>query len=95
MKYDRNEYHAFRLPSEQAFLLGSYNYNDIFGERKGIEHSPHIQAQINLDNNLLWLWLLLTMLAFGAEMKNHDEFLALRDNLLNHDMGKFKYDDFK
>ena len=29
--YDKNEFHAFRLPSEQAFLLGSYDQEDLFG----------------------------------------------------------------
>ena len=45
LSYDRNEYHFFRLPSEQGFLLGSWEYKDIFGKRKGIEHSPHIKSQ--------------------------------------------------
>ena len=93
--YDKNEYHSFRLPSEQHFLLGSYDQEDLFGKRKGIDHSPHIRAQLNLDSNLVWFWFLMTMVALGTEMKYHDEFLALRDNLVKHDMGKFEYNDFK
>lgn len=42
--YDKNDYHAFRLPSEQAFLLGPFDTEDIFGQRKGINHSPHIRS---------------------------------------------------
>ena len=42
--YDRNEFHMFRLPSEKSFLLGTYDYNDLFGERNGINHSPHIRS---------------------------------------------------
>ena len=95
LTYDKNEFHSFRLPSENHFLLGAFDQEDLFGKRKGIDHSPHIRAQLNLDSNLVFLYFLLTMLAFGLEMKYHDEFVALRDNLVNNDMGKFKYDDFK
>jgi hypothetical protein len=28
-------------------------------------------------------------------VKPHDEFMALRSNFENHDMGKFRYEDFK
>jgi hypothetical protein len=29
--YDKNEYHMFMLPSEKAFLLGSFDHEDVFG----------------------------------------------------------------
>ena len=29
--YDKNEYHAFRLPSENNFLLSSFDNEDLFG----------------------------------------------------------------
>ena len=29
--FDKNDFHMFRLPSEKNFLLGSYDYNDLFG----------------------------------------------------------------
>ena len=93
--YDKAEYYSFRLPSENHFLLSSFDHEDLFGKRKGIDYSPHIRAQINLDSNLVWLYFLFTMIALGTEMKYHDEFLALRHNFVNHDMGKFSYDDFK
>ena len=95
LQYDRNEYHTFRLPSENHFLLSSFDQEDLFGKRKGINHSPHIRAQLNLDSNLVFLYFLLTFVALGLEMKYHDEFVSLRDNYVNSDMGKFSYDDFK
>ena len=95
LKYDKNEFHSFRLPSENHFLLGAFDHEDLFGKRKGIEHSPHIRAQLNLDSNLVYFYLLLTVIAFGMELKYHDEFVALRQNWVSSDMGKFKYDDFK
>jgi hypothetical protein len=85
----------FRLPSENHFLLGSFDQDDLFGKRKGIEHSPHIRAQLDLDTNLLWAGLAFTLLAFGLEFKYHDEFLALRENMVNSNKGRFEYDDFK
>ena len=36
LSYDKNEYHMFRLPSEDGFLLGSMDRDEIFGKRKGI-----------------------------------------------------------
>ena len=33
----------FRLPSEKSFLMGGMDYNEVFGERKNIDHSPHIK----------------------------------------------------
>jgi hypothetical protein len=95
LKYDKNEFYSFRLPSENHFLLGSFEHEDLFGKRTGIEHSPHIRAQLNLDSNLVYFYFLLTFLALGLELKYHDEFVALRQNWVNSDMGKFKYDDFK
>lgn len=74
LTYDKNEFHAFRLPSEQAFLLGSFDTEDLFGKRKGIEHSPHIKSQMNLDSNLLWFYFAFMIVALGTEIKYHDEF---------------------
>ena len=93
--YDKAEYYSFRLPSEQHFLLSPFDQEDLFGKRKGIDHSPHIRAQLNLDSNLVFAYFLLTVLALACELKDMDEYQALRDNLLNHDMGRFAYDDFK
>ena len=42
----------FRLPSEKAFLFASFDYEALFGQRKGMAHSPHIRAQMNLDSNI-------------------------------------------
>ncbi|CDW89225.1 UNKNOWN [Stylonychia lemnae] len=95
LKYDKNDYHAFRLPSEQAFLLGGFDTEDLFGKRKGINHSPHIRSQLDLDSNLVWAYFLFCVLALGLEYKYHDEFVVLRQNFLNHDMGRFTEEDFK
>lgn len=95
LAYDKNEFYSFRLPSEHHFLLGSMDTEDIFGKRKGIEHSPHIRSQLDLDSNMLWLWFFVTFVALALEMKYHDEFVALRHNFTNSDKGKFEYDDFK
>jgi len=95
LKYDKNEYYSFRLPSENHFLLGSFDHEDIFGKRKGIDHSPHIRAQLNLDSNMVYFYFIMTMVALGLEMKYHDEFKALRENYVKSDMGKFTVEDFK
>ena len=31
LRYDKNDFHMFRLPSEKNFLLSSFDYEDLFG----------------------------------------------------------------
>ena len=95
LRYDKNEYWSFRLPSEHHFLLSPFDKEDIFGKRKGIEHSPHIRAQLELDNNILLAWAILMLVALYCELPYHDEFTALRENMDKNDYGKFTIDDFK
>ncbi len=85
----------FRLPSEDGFLLGTMDRAELFGTRKGINHSPHIKAQIDLDNNLIWILAVATLLLAAYETKNHGEFRTLRENFRNGEMAKFKESDFK
>ena len=95
LNYDANEYHMFRLPSEEQFLLGAFDKDELFGKRKGITHSPHIQAQTDLDTNLVWAIGAVTLLMMSAELKHHSNLKALRENFRNGDMGKFEEADFK
>ena len=92
--YDKNDFHMFRLPSEKAFLLGSFDSHDIFGARKGIQHSPHIRAQMNLDTNLVWAFMIVSTVAMIIENKRTHKFVTLRENMLHSDKGWFKVEDF-
>ena len=85
----------FRLPSEDGYLLGAIDRDEIFGKRKGTTHSPHIQAQTDLDSNLLWLFAGVTLLMVAGEVKNHSEFRTLRENFRDGDMAKLTVEDFK
>jgi hypothetical protein len=69
LAYDKNEYYTFRMPSEKDFLLGGFESQDLFGAKKGIQQSPHIKAQSDLDNNMLWMFGGLTILALFGEFK--------------------------
>jgi len=89
LSYDKNEFHMFRLPSEDTFLLGGMDRDEMFGKRKGISHSPHILAQTELDSNMLWGLGLFMILLAGYEVKNHAQFRNLRENFRNSDCGKF------
>ena len=42
--YDKNEYHMFKLPSEKHFLLSGFDYETLFGYKKGMSHSSHLKA---------------------------------------------------
>ena len=95
LTYDPNEYHMFRLPSEETFLLGGIDKDELFGKRKGITHSPHIMAQTEMDSNMLWGIGVFMVLLAAYEVKGHHDFKNLRENFRNSDMGKFKVSDFK
>ena len=95
LAYDKNEYWMFRLPSENAFLLGGLDTSEIFGKRKGITHSPHIKAQTDLDTNLLYLIGGITLVMLATEIGRHAEFAPLRENFRNSNMGKFQVSDFQ
>ena len=84
----------FRLPSEKNFLLSSYDYEDLFGQRKGITHSPHIRSQMNLDSNLVWVVVLVMGVGLVIENKRTHDFVTLRENMSNAEMGWFKEEDF-
>ena len=93
--YDKNEFHMFRLPSEKAFLLGGFDHEDIFGERKGINHSPHLRAQMNMDSNLVWSFLILSGVLLVFENKRTSNFTTLRENAEFSELGRFEESDFK
>ena len=85
----------FRLPSENEFLLSGMDRDDIFGYRKGLQHSPFMQAQQNLDSNLLWAIFGLNVLMLGSVIRQNARNKTLRENYRYTDMGFFKEEDFK
>jgi hypothetical protein len=94
LMYDRNEYHMFKLPSEKAFLLGGMDTQDIFGARKGIQHSPHLRAQMDMDSNLVWCFAIASFVLLVIENKRSHDFVTLRENENNSDKGWFRVEDF-
>ena len=93
--YDKNDFHMFKLPSEKAFLLGSFDHEDVFGKRKNTNHSPHIRAQMDLDTRLIYAMAVVMTLGVVFENKRTHNYTTLRENLYNSDMGWFKAEDFK
>ena len=67
---------------------------DVFGKKKGIQQSPHIKAQTDLDSNLLWLIAGGSFMMLFCEVVSKAEFKALTINNYTSDMGKFKESDF-
>ena len=87
MEYDHNEYHMFRLPSENEILLGGFeDRDDIFGKRKGMTHSPAINEQISLDNKILLIIGLVTILQVKSVYKTFHHHKTVRENYRNSDM---------
>ena len=95
LTYSRNDFEMFRLPSEKAFLLGGYDYNDLFGKRQGMNHAPHIRSQMDMDTNLVLAACGLCFLLILWEPARTHKFVTLRENMRNSDYGKFEADDFK
>ena len=94
LSYDKNEFYAFRLPSENAFLLGSFDKNDLFGTRHGIQHSPHLRAQMNIDSQILLGLCGATLAMLFFEFKRNGKLLNLRENFRTVTYGRFEADDF-
>ena len=80
LEYDPNEYHMFRLPSESQALFFGMDRDDIFGYRKGLQHSPFMQAQQNLDSNLLWMVGFAWFFMSGVAVKQMYALRTLREN---------------
>eukprot|EP00344_Euplotes_crassus_P011259 CAMPEP_0196995796 /NCGR_PEP_ID=MMETSP1380-20130617/1837_1 /TAXON_ID=5936 /ORGANISM="Euplotes crassus, Strain CT5" /LENGTH=142 /DNA_ID=CAMNT_0042411579 /DNA_START=37 /DNA_END=465 /DNA_ORIENTATION=- len=85
--YDKNEFDKFIYPSERRFLYGSFDQKDIFGERKNINHSPYISAQMDLDNKLIIAWACFMVILMFREIKEYEKYKILRVNHLNSNMG--------
>lgn len=92
--YDMNEYHMFRLPSEKHFLLGSFNYSDIFGARKNTNHSPHLRQQMDLDNNIIYVAGFAMVILLWVEIKRTNDFVIRRENMWLSHFGKYEEADF-
>ena len=95
MIYDKNEFHMFRLPSEKSFLLGGFDEQQVFGPKKGLAHSSHLQAQVNLDTNMVYGYMLFLLLGLMWETKRTYKFQILKENFVQSDMGFFTSEDFK
>ena len=94
LTYDKNEFWAYRLPSEQAFLTSAFDKTAVFGKNYGIEHSPHIRSQMNLDSVLL-LGLIGASLAVSfADQRKDVKFMNLRASMRTAEYGRFEADDF-
>ena len=94
LDYDKNEFYSFRLPSENAFLRGSFDKNAIFGSRHGLQHSPHIQAQIDVDTRILLGLVGLSFLMVTTNFKSNGKMMNLRENFRTATYGRFEADDF-
>ena len=94
LDYDKNEYFMFRLPSENHFLLSPFEKADIFGKREGLNHSPHIKQQIDLDTRLLLGLMGISALMLVSDFKRNAKFLNLRENFRTVGHGRFEADDF-
>ena len=92
--YDKNEYYMFRLPSEDAKLMAPFDKDAIFGKRDGINYSPHIKTQIDIDTKLVWLIGGMSVFALFAMGRDNNEFSALRMNYRYSNWGRFSADDF-
>ena len=95
LKYDHNHYNRFLLPSERTFIYGWYDTEDLLGKRRNTSHSPHIRTQMDLDSNILWVWMLASIALLYLEFGYRDKFFTLRANFLLSEKGWIKEEDLK
>ena len=94
LSYDKNEYWMFRLPSENHYLMQQFDKTELFGTRHGIQHSPAMLAQTQLDNKLLIGLAGVFVLMMLGEFRRNGTFQPLRENFRSSDMGRFSKEDF-
>ena len=94
LSYDKNEFWAFRLPSENHFLLQNFDKSALFGTRHGLQHSPNIAEQMNIDKRIMLGLVSLTVIMVLADMPRLKKLVNLRDNYRLVDAGRFQADDF-
>ena len=66
----------------------------MFGKNYGIEHSPHIAAQMNLDHKIFLGLIAGTILLAVGDQKRNGSFMTLRGNARQVQYGRFEADDF-
>lgn len=94
LTYDKNEFWTFRMPSEEEFLMQNFDKQSLFGTRHGLQHSPHIKAQMDIDTRLLLGLCGVTALMLITEFKKNGLFCNLRENFRTVTYGRFEADDF-
>ena len=94
LTYDKNEYYTFRLPSEDAQLMGPFDKDEIFGRRQGVNYSPHIKSQVDLDTKMLWGLIAFSLIGMMGASMTIEAISPLRKNYRNSTHGRFTVDDF-
>ena len=94
LTYDKNEFYQFRLPSEHSFLMQNFDSATIFGKREGLNHSPHIKEQMNIDHRILLGLIGLTTAMVISDFSRQGKFCNLRENYRRVGHGRFQADDF-
>ena len=94
LTYDKNEFYSFRMPSEHHFLMQNFEKADIFGKRKGLEHSPNIRNQMGIDQKILYGLVGASIVMLLCDFKRNGLLLDLRENFRGVTDGRFQADDF-
>ena len=74
-------------------MFAPFDKEEIFGKRHGVDYSPHIKTQVDLDTKLLWLIGGLTVAALMTMGGTLEETSALRLNYRMTNMGRITVDD--
>ena len=74
--------------------MGTFESRDVFGKKEGLNHSPHIAAQMSVDQSLLLGAIGVTFLMVTYEMSTNAQFSTLRENFRTTGYGRFEADDF-
>ena len=74
--------------------MGTFESRDVFGKKEGLNHSPHIAAQMSVDHSLLLGLIGGSLLMLTYEMRSNAQFTTLRENFRTTGYGRFEADDF-
>ena len=74
--------------------MQAFNSKDVFGKKEGLNHSPHIAAQMSIDHSLLLGLIGISFAMVTYEMSTNAQFSTLRENFSTTGYGRFEADDF-
>jgi hypothetical protein len=95
LKYDRNNFSQFVLPSKRAEVFSMWGLEELFGIKRWRNDSPFIKEYIRVDNQIFVIFILLIVLTWPIVKYRVTVLNQGYDTFLTTNMGKYTAEDLK